>query len=73
MSVLSEADVRKIGTTPWNWSETPISRSNVRAIGLCGVGFVTASAAASHSPELITAIRTMAVMLAVALIVPYFQ
>ena len=64
---LSEEDARRIGAELKRWSQRPISATNARALGLCGILIVLVLVAGQHSPKPAAAFRGLAGIFAVML------
>ena len=67
MRTLSEHDARRIGAELKRWSQRPISATNARALGLCGILIVIVLVAARHMPDPAVAARQFAAMYVVFL------
>jgi hypothetical protein len=67
MGTPSEHDARRIGAELKRWSQRPISATNARALGLCGVLIVIMLVAAQHMPNPAVAVRQFAAMYVVFL------
>jgi hypothetical protein len=67
MAALSEHNARRIGAELKRWSQRPISATNARALGLCGVLIVVTLVAAQHVSNSAVAVRHFAAMYVVLL------